>query len=364
MGANDKIPGFSFTGLLVQVAELPLAALRGRPQWFSLLVALVMVGVIGWIDRVTGWEWSLFLFYAFPIVLGVWRIGKRAGIAFACLCTVVWWAANVGINPYETGAGFAVAVISRFFYFGVLVVAAAAVKEQQESDRARIESLKRERELERRILVAGEREQQRIGRDLHDSIGPHLAAVGYAAAFLANDLRQRHQPEAVKAERIREMISDAVSLTRDLARGIFPVQIEGNGLAIALEELARNASGLTGLPVDFCETGNPQVADPEMGMHLYRIAQEALANALKHSGARKITMALHQHEDLLRLAVTDDGCGKVPASNDTPGMGLSSMRYRARALGGVLMIESHPGRGTVVSCEIPPHPTRPATHPS
>ncbi len=360
MTADKTIAQTHFTGLVKRIANPSLGVLRRQPPWITCLVALTMVGVIGWMDRVTGWEWNFSLCYALPIILAVWRIGKRAGIAFAMICTAAWWAADVGDNPYQTGAGFAVAVVSRLFYFAVLAIAAAAVKEQQTLARTRIISLEREQELERLILVASEREQQRVGRDLHDGLGAHLAAVGYAAAFLANDLRPQHPAEAVKADRIREMISNAISLTRDLARGIYPVKIEGNGLAIALEELARNADSLTPADVVYSETGISKVEDPEVGMHLYRIAQEALANALKHSAAHKITLALNQFDDSLLLVVTDDGNGMASAVGDTACMGLSSMKYRARAIGGVFTIRSTPGHGTLVSCKIPNPPPQPA----
>ncbi|MEI7953915.1 MAG: sensor histidine kinase [Verrucomicrobiota bacterium] len=361
MTADRTIAQTHFTGLVKRIANPSLVALRRRPPWITLLVALALVGVIGWMDRVTGWEWNFSLCYALPIVLAVWRTGKRTGISFAMICTAAWWAADVGDNPYQTSAGFAVAMVSRLFYFVVLAIAAAAVKEQQTLARTRITSLEREQELERLILVTSEREQQRVGRDLHDGLGAHLAAVGYAAAFLANDLRPQHPAEAVKADRIREMISNAISLTRDLARGIYPVKIEGDGLAIALEELARNADGLTTAEVAYSETGTSQVEDPEIGMHLYRIAQEALANALKHSGARKITLALNQFDGSLDLVVTDDGSGMAAAASDTASMGLSSMKYRARAIGGVLTIRSAPDHGTLVSCKIQNPPPRPTT---
>ncbi len=95
-------------------------------------------------------------------------------------------------------------------------------------------------------------------------------------------------------------------------------------------------------------------------MHLYRIAQEALNNAAKHGGARKVTIFLNKSADAWRLAVADDGQGMHQSPQGTQGMGLDSMRYRARALGGELKIESKPGEGTIVSCEIPHHPSRPA----
>ena len=334
--------------------------LRRQPRWLVSVETLVLVGLIGWLDYVTGWEWSFFAPFALPIALVAWKLGRRPGFACACLCALAFWVAHIGNNPYRTHWGYAVAVMGRWLYFAVLALAVAALKTKREADRARILSLQRAQELELQILQASEQEQQRIGRDLHDSLGPHLAAIGYAATFLANDLRQREQPEAAKAEQIRELVGKAVSHTRDLARGIFPVQMNEGGLSVALDELARNTASQTGLSVSFYETGNPQIEDPEHRLHLYRIVQEAVNNALKHGGARKITIILNKQENSLRLAVADDGKGMVPASNGAPGMGLRSMQYRARALGGELKIDSQPGQGMVVSCEIPNRPPQPA----
>jgi signal transduction histidine kinase len=214
--------------------------------------------------------------------------------------------------------------------------------------------------LERQILRTSEREQQRIGRDLHDSLGPQLAAIRYAATFLANELRERGQPEAAKAEQICKMTADAGSLAHDLARGIFPVQMDGAGLTMALKDLASTTSRLTGIAVSFYEAGEILVEDPEDGMHLYRIAQEAVNNAAKHGGPRKITIGLSKLQDALRLTVADDGKGMVPSPDGPRGMGLDSMRYRARVLGGELKIDFHPDEGTIVSCEMPNRPLPPA----
>jgi signal transduction histidine kinase len=335
--------------------------LRHQPKWLVLLEALVLVGSIGWIDYATSWEWSFFVLYTLPIVMVTCRTDRRLGFAFTLLCTVISWVGQIGGNPYQTGWGFALEVVGWLFYFVVLVVAADAVKAQRELDRARIETLEHTQELERDILWASEQEQQRIGRDLHDSLGPQLAAIGYAATFLANDLRRRDQPEAAEAERIREMAGEAISLSRDLARGIFPVQMDGVGLSIALEDLARTTFSQRGMSVSFHETGDTHIANPEDGMHLYRIAQEAVNNAAKHGGARKVTIVLSRSEDSLRLAVADDGKGMAPPPDGTRGMGLHSMRYRARALGGNLKIDSNPSEGTIVSCEIPNRPASPPT---
>jgi len=158
-------------------------------QWLVVFAALAMVALTGWMDYLISWEMNLFLVYSLPIVLVVWKVGWRSGLLFALLCAVTWWLAQTESNPYQSSFGFELAVFSRLIYFAVLVVAVATVKSRREHDRMQIERLERAQVLEREILQASEREQQRIGRDLHDSMGPHLAAIGYAASFLANDLR-------------------------------------------------------------------------------------------------------------------------------------------------------------------------------
>lgn len=328
--------------------------LRRQPNWLVLIEALVLVALIGWVDYATGWEWNFFAPFALPIILVTWKTGRRLGFACAALCALTFWVAHREGNPYQTGGGFGLSVVGRLFYFSVLVVAVAALKSRREIDRAHIAGLERTHELEQQILLASEREQQRIGQDLHDNLGPHLAAIGYAAAFLEKELRQCQQLEAAaKSEQIRKMAGDAVSIARDMARGIFLMPMDGSGLPFALEELARTTSSLTGISVSFHETGDIQNVDSQAGMHLYRIAQEAANNAVKHSGGRKVTIALNQNKTSLRLTIADDGKGVALAANGKHGMGMQTMSCRARSLGGNLKIDSKPGEGMIVSCEIP-----------
>lgn len=324
-----------------------------QPAWFVIMVALGLVGLIGWVDHATGSEWSCFMPYAVPISLVTWKTGRTSGLAIAALCALTYWAADRTDNPYQTQAGYLLAVGGWWFYFSVLAVAVAALKTGRELFRSGIEALERSQELEAIVLRTSEREQQRIGRDLHDNLGPHLAAIRFAATFLATDLRRRDQPEAAQADKIDAMAGDAVILARDLARGIFSLPMEGAGLSVALEDLARTTAGLTKISVSFRETGNPRVADAHTGLHLYRIAQEALNNAVKHSGAQHITIALNMTENMFRLSVADDGKGMTPRLSGSRGMGLHTMKYRANFLGGELKIDSRPGEGTMVSCETP-----------
>ena len=323
-----------------------------------MIEATALIGLIGGLDYVTSWEWTLFAPYAIPIVLMTWKMGRRPGFLFAALCAGTYGMVNLGSNPYQTRWGFAMAVVTCCFYFAILVVAVAALKAQQELARERIASLERARELEGQILRSIEREQQRIGRDLHDGLEPQLAAIVYAAKLLADDLRPHYQAETQKAEQICQLARDAVAHARDLARGIFPVQLDGVGFSTALEDLARITSSQTGMKVIFYARGDAQIASQENGMHLYRIAQEAVNNAAKHSGAGKITIALNADDTSLRLTVSDDGKGTLRMPDQSCGMGMHSMAYRANFIGAELKIDSAPGAGMIVSCEIPREASR------
>ena len=342
-----------FAGMVTLWVMFFRESILRQPTWLVLLEALVLVGLIGWVDHVTGWELNCFVMYAAPIILVAWKTGRRLGFVFAFLCAATDWVADNGGNPYQTHWGFLLAVAGECFYFSILVVAVTAVKDRRELDRMRIESLERAQSLERQILRTSEREQQRIGRDLHDGLGPQLAAIRYGATILANELRQHGHTEAAKAEHLCELTGAAGLLVRDLARGIFPVQMDGAGLAMALNELAGTTSRLTGIPVSFYDMGGILVENPESAMHLYRIAQEAVNNAAKHGVPRKITIVLTKIQDSLRLTVADDGKGMDSPPGGERGMGLNSMKYRARVLGGELTIDSNPGEGTIVSCDIP-----------
>jgi len=335
----------------------PPELLLRQPPWLVVLEALLLVALIGWGDYVTGWEWSFFVFYALPIAFVVRRTDRRVGFGFAILCAVVWWIAQLDNNPYRTASGFALAGVTRLFYFFVLVFAVAAVKAQRELDRFRIETLESARQLEREVLRTSEREQRRIGRDLHDSLGPNLAAMAYAANFLAKELRTRGQPEAESAEQLQKIAAESMSLVRDLARGLFPVQMDEMGLSATLDDLARTTSRMTSVMVSFTEIGDTLVGDHEISMHFYRIAQEALNNAIKHGGAKSVGIALRASDGVLELEIADNGIGMNLSEVGHAGVGLHSMKYRAEAIGGTIEFQSSDGGGVVVSCRLPLDPS-------
>ncbi|MFN0079064.1 MAG: ATP-binding protein [Prosthecobacter sp.] len=328
--------------------------MRRQPAWLALVLPLLLALLMGWLDYDTGWEVSLFIFYALPIFLAVWWSGSRAGLLIALLSGVVWWFANKSTHPYDTQMGYAWALVNRVFYFCVVVFAVTAVRSRQEADAARIQMLEERRQLEQDIVSVSEYEQQRIGQDLHDGLCQQLAAIGCAARLLAEELQALAVPAVRDAVMIEASIQQAVLEARNLARGIFPVHVDRSGLAAALADLARMTSQLTGVAIEVKEGIEAQLDNPEASMHLYRIAQEAVANAVRHSSARQIVISLQLTGSELELRVEDDGTGMTDRSPDAgEGMGLRTMRYRAQALGAVLEIKPRAGGGTTVRCRLP-----------
>jgi len=288
--------------------------------------------------------------YAAPILAYSWYGTRNTALLLAFFATAVWWWANRTSNPFHSNFGYPIATLNRLAYYTFFAVGGAALRARQESDAARIEALKRGRQLEREILRVSEFEQQRIGQDLHDGLCQYLAAIGCAAGSLADDLQRRDQAEATEAREIEELIHKAISQARDLARGIFPVQMDGAGLGAALQELAQTTQRLTSSVVTFEEVGDIDIADPNAAMQLYRIAQEALGNALRHGGAKFIRLTLNQEGEEVRLMVDDDGTGISSTLSANEGMGLRTMEYRARVLQGELHIGGSSLGGASVMC--------------
>lgn len=327
--------------------------LQSRPAWFRLSLVISLMAFIGWLDLVTGWELSLFVFYLVPVLMAVWLLGRNAGLVLAFAHGPIWWLANFSSQPYETSWGYNWAMISRIIVFGFIALGASAMRSKQETDAARIKMLEKVRQLQAEIVSAAEYQQQRIGQDLHDGLCQQLAAIGCAARALAEDLQLRSLDEAADAEKIESAIQQAVLEARSMARGIFPVHVDHTGLSTALAELAQNTQRLTGMSVEVKDAADVQIENPEVSMHLYRIAQEAVANAVRHSGAAGVQISLFTDGNHLVLSIADDGTGThSKSSDDARGMGLRTMQYRAHAIGALLDIFNPPGGGTTVRCRL------------
>jgi PAS domain S-box-containing protein len=207
-------------------------------------------------------------------------------------------------------------------------------------------------ELEREILAISEREQRRLGHDLHDDLCQQLAGIEFLSQRLASDLAARSAASAPQAKEIAQMVQRAMTQTRELALGLSPVRLEAEGLTDALRELAMGTRKVFGCDCRFRCDPPVLVPDHTVAIHLYRIAQEAVSNAIKHGQARRIAIGLTAKDRSVTLAVKDNGRGIPRKLPRRKGMGLRIMRYRAEVIGGALLVEPVPGGGTRVVCTV------------
>ncbi|HEY6168033.1 MAG TPA: PAS domain S-box protein [Verrucomicrobiae bacterium] len=208
-------------------------------------------------------------------------------------------------------------------------------------------------ELEREILGISEREQRRIAQDLHDGLGQLLTGTVYLTSGLQKDLKATGTPQAKDAGKILKVLDEAIAQARRLARGLHPVKLEPNGLMAALQELAARTTMLFRVKCRFnCRTP-VLIEDSEVATHLYRIAQEAVTNAVKHGRPKRIGIALKDTPERIIIAVKDDGSGLPAAARAGDGMGLRIMQYRASMISASLAIQNGAKGGTSVTASLP-----------
>jgi PAS domain S-box-containing protein len=209
--------------------------------------------------------------------------------------------------------------------------------------------------LEREIIEVANREQQRIGSDLHDGLGQDLTGIALMLRGVVAQLRKEGSAASLDVEDVIGLVNSAIESTRTLARGLSPVSAERGGLTAALQALAARASERYGMRVRYRTDIPSELRLSETAAtHLYRIAQEALTNAVRHSRASEVTIGLEIIGGELQLRIDDTGRGFTHCPPDgAVGLGLKIMRYRAEILGGDLMIETCANGGASVRCSCP-----------
>ncbi len=327
---------------------------------FWVFFSLVIVAIVGVFDCLSGFELNFFAFYLIPVTLAVWCVGRGFGIFVSALCVVVSVAGDLIAGARYSSSLVPVWNIGIALTFFVVVVWILARlrslnNELEERVRQRTAALNNEMQermrLEGEILGISEREQQRIAHDLHDSLCQHLTGVALAGEVLSGQLAAKSLPEAKALDHIVEMVEGAIDLTRTLARGLHPFDLKGGGFTDALRELAATITEGFKTPCAF-ECDRPvEIREPGVATHLYRITQEAVTNAVKHSNAKEIVVRLEAGTDGLTLTISDDGVGmpqEIPG-----GMGLRTMAYRASVIGATFNVERLLSRGTRVTCKLP-----------
>ncbi|QDV38466.1 Sensor histidine kinase LiaS [Tautonia plasticadhaerens] len=208
------------------------------------------------------------------------------------------------------------------------------------------------RALQEQLLATAAQEQRRIAQDLHDDVGQGLTGAALMADAMVQALAAQGRPEAGRAARLLDLLGGLQQRVRVLCRGLMMVEIDSGRLMSALTDLADKVDAMDGIRCTF-ECPDPMaVADPRTATYLFRIAQEAVSNAMKHGGAQAVCIGLRRQDRGIRLEIRDDGRGFPPSSRLREGMGLKIMRYRAESIGGMLEIRPARGGGSKVACQI------------
>jgi len=206
--------------------------------------------------------------------------------------------------------------------------------------------------LERGIIEASDSEMRRIGHDLHDGVGQQLTALALQCASLQQEIKSSAPQCIDPLKNIGNELHDVIRQIRMLSHGLAPVSFEESGLTEALRRLAASTSAAARVQCEFEETSNDNACDSDIAAQLYRIGQEAVTNALKHSRASRIRISLQSNRDRIELSVSDDGRGFSQATPNGHGLGMHAMKYRADVIGAELQIQSEAGKGTRISCTV------------
>ncbi len=327
-----------------------------------ILLALFIVATVGVLDFISSWDFSFSVFYMLALGLAAWFVGFRFALFISLLSVAValvgdlanreryssrlipWWNAFIALAFYLVVVALLTKLRAVYGHLEARVKERTLALTQEMAERERIE---------RELLEISEREQRRIGRDLHDSLGQHLTGVALAGQVLEEKLAARGLPEAKDASHMVELVQEGISLSRKMARGLHPIEIEADGLMQALEELTAISSDLFRVSCRF-ECDLPVlIRETATSGHLYRITQEAVSNAVKHGQAKNIVVQLETLDDAIALRVRDDGVGLPENGARSGGMGLRIMAHRASMIGGTFDARRIPEGGTVISCEVP-----------
>ena len=326
------------------------------PRTSLAIACLLLAGIIGYLDYVTGYEHSMLLFYFLPISLAAWFGNFAFGITIVIVCVATWVVADLAsgipaLGFWNVGTAFA----SYVLFAGVVSKLGTVVRELDRRVDERTAAYEREmverRRLDQEIAQVADRERRRLGHDLHDKLGQHLTGTALAAQVLKEKLAARSCPETSDAERLVDCLEEGIDFTRNLARGFFSPELRAEGLVVALQNLAETISEQSGINCVLHGDELIPIHDPTVANQLYRIAQEAVTNSVKHAAASHIDIRLAMDGPELCLSILDDGVGFLDKPR-SEGLGLHLMRHAAALSGGTFDIRRNSGKGTIASCRV------------
>ncbi|MCX4189082.1 PAS domain S-box protein [Methylophaga sp. OBS3] len=210
-----------------------------------------------------------------------------------------------------------------------------------------------QREVEAELVTITEDQQRSIGQELHDGVGQKVVGISFLAKSLSQVLKPKLPDMADKAETLATQVNEVISEIRRLARGLLPIEIESNGLNAALESFSRNTSKTFNVDCQYKPDGEVLLQDRIVSLHLFRIVQEAVNNAIRHGKATQIDVMLKVRPNLLSLTIKDNGQGFdheiYQQGNKLSGVGLQSMVYRAKLIKAKVSFSKPADQGFIVT---------------
>ena len=284
------------------------------------------------------------------IVVSAWYGGRGPGIVSSLVGTagIVYWLIPPA-DSFEVPANYVLG-LALHVLLGVLLTELSAA--QRRAQRALQATQTQISALNERLMKAQEEERSRIARELHDGVAQQMTTVNLLVGAAKRQVPPDSRTKATLDE-AQEILIATGSDVRHLSHELYPPLLEEAGLPTALSSYCSAFSNTRGIPVSCEADADVKELSPGTALALYRIAQEALGNAAKHSKAKQVRVRLTRADSVVRLIVSDDGVGFVASGGDYRGMGLVNMRERARFLNGAFTLDTQPGRGTTIRAEVP-----------
>jgi signal transduction histidine kinase len=364
---------FTLAAVLGYLLVTPTAVLLAReadrlrpaslPSWLgagllTLSMALACGLVYTWpVTREATWA-VLTMSLPLLLLLSAVRFGALGASASLLLVTVIWtWASGHGLGPFRSQSPAENTLSLQLFMLGIgvpLLGLAVVLGEQRRAIAAVRSSQSRLTEVTHELIAAREDEATRIGRELHDDVGQRIALVSIGLSRLRKALAGPAPSAVLDVTRLQEQASAINRSLREISHELHPAALEQVGLSRALRLKCDEVHQATGMDLRMVNHGDMSVIPRDVALCLFRVAQEALNNVTRHSGAHRVDLSLQREDTEILLEVTDDGRGFAPgAPGHIAGLGLYSVAERVDSVGGTLTVASTPGAGTTLRVAIP-----------
>jgi len=336
--------------------------LIGRGKWIPAFFCFMVLLIIGFIDYSIGYRISLLVFYILPVCFATLRVGPAFATVLAVLAILISKGGDLLAGmPYPGSSILLWNGALTLFLFTIVICILHLLSRHttgleiavENRTRDLLDEMSERRRLEREVVELSEREQRRFGQELHDLVCQELAGIAIDTHLLTQNLLAVELGEAERSREIALKVDRALTKARSIARGFFTAGFDSAGLAEALRETARQTEETRHISCVIHWQENLVIADEDTVTQLFRIAQEAIRNAVQHAAASRIEVRCACKEKMFQLVIEDNGIGFSPSSRKGKGLGLSIMAYRAGLIGGEFKVEHPVGGGTRLVCLVP-----------